>query len=270
MTSILKKLFLFFSRTSQSLYDICLSTYECIICTEYMHPPIRQCQLGHNYCNNCCKKMESCPICKSPHSVSNNIPMETFHLYIRFPCKHRNKGCTFAALNGEIETHQLTCVYNWKLCPFNSFGFCTWLGPQKAIAAHCQEVHSNSFIDGPTATYHWPQFNAIEDNQCVDSLIYAHGQIFHCKLKVYSEERRKKCSIFINYLGDPEESYGYYFNVNVIHPTSQRNIQIKAPCNYAMDGLNYELFEGYCNKVGNLKLVIDILDRQPCIPIGDF
>lgn len=40
-----------------------LSLLECLVCMEYMLPPIHLCMTGHDICRNCRLKSNNCPTC---------------------------------------------------------------------------------------------------------------------------------------------------------------------------------------------------------------
>lgn len=178
-----------------------------------MHPPIRQCILGHNYCNHCYLRMNTCPMCRSPHARGSNGLMEKFHGYIKFPCRFKDEGCPSVVLGAELLSHeQGDCIKKWRLCPFNVFGFCTWFGPKNAELEHCLEIHDNNTYVGPSVFVQLKQLVEINGGgKCFNFLIFAFNEIFHCMLKVNT--RNDKLTISVCYLGTPEKASKYRWTV---------------------------------------------------------
>lgn len=176
-----------FFRTSESLFDFCLNVYECVVCLEYMHPPIPRCKMGHNYCNKCREKIERCPICRSEHANKDDYLISKFHSYLRFPCKFKEMGCSLTFFGNELQMHQDNCMVNWKRCPINSFDYCTWYGPKNAIAQHCAEIHADSFYCGRRVSYPWQNLVELSNGMCKNFLIFAYDRVFHCKAEADAE-----------------------------------------------------------------------------------
>lgn len=109
-----------------------------------MHPPIRCCTRGHSYCDSCKDRMKCCPICRSAHHHGTNVLMEKFYSHLLLYCKNKEKGCTALALGNQILSHEKVCPVNWRPCPYNYVGYCTWRGPKTQSVDHCREVHPNS------------------------------------------------------------------------------------------------------------------------------
>ena len=68
--------------------------YSCLVCTEFLAPPIRQCIFGHLLCYECFTKLERCPVCRVSFRCSvRNLFMEQVARIFVFSCKYRPSGC---------------------------------------------------------------------------------------------------------------------------------------------------------------------------------
>lgn len=133
---------LIFRNPTKPFEELALEQYQCIVCCGYMHPPIRRCVQGHNYCNGCFKRMRNCPMCRSNHHPNVDFLLEALHSYLRFPCKYKERGCGSLVDGSEIRWHEKNCPVSYKRCLFYRTENCTWLGPNKNAVSHCEEIHS--------------------------------------------------------------------------------------------------------------------------------
>ncbi|XP_065171718.1 E3 ubiquitin-protein ligase Siah2-like [Atheta coriaria] len=96
----------------KALNDKILADFECVVCTEYMHPPIIQCIEGHSVCNECYKKLGSCPTCRQKFNTEcRPLVLERLHNKIKFPCKYRESGCQEEQYGFDIQKHQIDCEF---------------------------------------------------------------------------------------------------------------------------------------------------------------
>lgn len=99
--------------------------FECIVCLNYMRPPIMLCDVGHSLCNKCNKMISNCPICRATLSGKRNYKLEEIYELIDFPCKYKGKGCKHLCKGKELNRHENICKYAPKPCFFYN---CNWIG----------------------------------------------------------------------------------------------------------------------------------------------
>ncbi|XP_072392973.1 uncharacterized protein [Diabrotica undecimpunctata] len=94
-------------------YDI-LQELECMICCEYMLPPIYQCLTGHSICEECKESIKECPICRKDFQNTKNFALAQIIEHLNYPCKYN--GCKFVTKSKDIRKHQTTCIYSPTNC----------------------------------------------------------------------------------------------------------------------------------------------------------
>uniref|UniRef100_A0A6P7G4X1 RING-type E3 ubiquitin transferase n=1 Tax=Diabrotica virgifera virgifera TaxID=50390 RepID=A0A6P7G4X1_DIAVI len=99
-------------------YDI-LQELECLICCEYMLPPIYQCLTGHSICEGCKESIIECPICRGEFQNTKNFTLAQVIEHMNYPCKF--DGCNFVAKSKDIRKHQSTCIYSPTNCPLKEY-----------------------------------------------------------------------------------------------------------------------------------------------------
>lgn len=203
-----------------SFNEACLVEFECIVCYQYMHPPIRQCVEGHSYCHQCCERLERCPTCRGAHKSERHHLLEEIHNHIIFPCKYSGGGCVLSLLGSDILEHERRCPVTWKYCPFNVMGFCTWLGRDEDVAEHCLHTHTQHIEVGRKVEYNWRQFTSLKENYCQRRLLYSHKEIFCCN--IFMDSNTDTVRWCVNHWGDEKRTLNFGFEVKVIvkdHPT---------------------------------------------------
>ncbi|XP_067000724.2 E3 ubiquitin-protein ligase sina [Anabrus simplex] len=94
------------------------SILECPVCLEVALPPIYQCDKGHHACNNCWKKLKSCPLCKSYRSMmSRNFVAEAIAEVVVLPCRFHIEGCSETVLLIDKPQHEAVCFHRTHQCP---------------------------------------------------------------------------------------------------------------------------------------------------------
>lgn len=107
---------------------VLLALFECPVCAEHCSPPFTQCRAGHLTCNECLRRMKSCPLCRDDSSkfcecgigeagelasVSvryRNLSLENVAELIRFPCKYAHRGCENWLSARERQEHERECL----------------------------------------------------------------------------------------------------------------------------------------------------------------
>lgn len=176
-----------------------------------MHPPIRKCKMGHNFCNTCYRSSRSCPQCEEMHVYEYDFLMEEFYNYLWFPCKFKEKGCTYSCMGSEISAHETNCFINWKRCVFKTVENCTWMGPKQDYVQHYRDIHRDRFYEEPNVMVFWTNFR----EECsLQIVINGYKELFLC---IFSASKQNDLlSWRVNLLGDVETAVKYKFEVFTI------------------------------------------------------
>lgn len=126
-----------------ALNDEIREEFKCEICHEYMHPPIRQCNIGHSFCELCFYRCTTCDVeeCGAPLTETRCFTLERVHDKIRFPCINASKGCEEVVLGDAIVQHEQRCRFSWMSCVMKKSSGCkgcTWEGPKVDLIEHCR------------------------------------------------------------------------------------------------------------------------------------
>lgn len=117
-----------------------LKELECLVCFEYMVPPIYLCAGGHSVCGICrhTKNVLKCPVCQSPVTTTRNFALENVTGAAKYPCKNKAMGCKFVGNSSSIRNHEKRCVTSYVECPFS----CAWKGNTSTLLEHAQKSHN--------------------------------------------------------------------------------------------------------------------------------
>lgn len=126
-----------------------IADFECPVCNEYMNPPIRMCQTGHCFCNDCFEKIERCCLCQSAKSKSRCFVLERIYEKIKFPCKFSGNGCTGTFNKLDMKKHVTECHWRSISCPI---GKCKWNGKISNLESHCLQNHKD-YKSNPTILF---------------------------------------------------------------------------------------------------------------------
>lgn len=159
------------------LMDSILVELQCPACQSYMHPPIRQCQLGHSICTECFLKVKFCPYCRGPKdTVSRNFVLEAIHDKLSIPCKNFDLGCQFMSLGKEIVRHESFCEHSSRPCPFIG---CHWSGIRGRLKEHLLRSHSQSFYIQAEQRFTVENFKKNRHNRySCNSIVFAFREFF--------------------------------------------------------------------------------------------
>ncbi|PSN42357.1 hypothetical protein C0J52_08511 [Blattella germanica] len=126
-----------------------LQELECPACMEYMTPPIFFCSNGHNVCNACKPRMESCPICRHAILKTRNVALEKLTAKVLYPCPNKKLGCNISIPFLGLEEHTKKCSYTPIECLLNRFlnNPCRWSGSKSEVKSHLLESHNDWLVD---------------------------------------------------------------------------------------------------------------------------
>jgi hypothetical protein len=112
---------------------------ECPVCLDIVTSPVLQCQRGHHVCNNCWKRVFSCPLCKCNSSETRNYVAEAMIEKLLLPCKYRVDGCSETMLQVEKAAHEKACLFRSYTCLVDD---CNQVHTFKDMMVHLNASHS--------------------------------------------------------------------------------------------------------------------------------
>ncbi|CAG9783473.1 unnamed protein product [Diatraea saccharalis] len=116
------------------------SLFECLVCFDYILPPILQCESGHLVCSSCRPKLSCCPTCRGRLGYIRNLAMEKVARNVMFPCKYSNTGCTVTLVHTEKAEHEEACEFRPYSCPCPGVS-CSWQGGLDQVMPHLMMSH---------------------------------------------------------------------------------------------------------------------------------
>ena len=178
---------------------------ECIVCMEYMRPPILLCVNDHNICETCRPKLNNrCPICKGIISSLRNRKLENLARNIHYPCKHSRHGCRAEMPCEVLEEHESTCPYQHYKCPFTFGGMvCSWDGTAADMKTHISCMHPISVFKATgwrtilrkitfLPEHRWLEAVFALNEIFVACTVVAEGVIFHRVIFIGPEKRARQ------------------------------------------------------------------------------
>ncbi|XP_047985872.1 uncharacterized protein LOC125226073 isoform X2 [Leguminivora glycinivorella] len=182
-----------------------LRLLECPVCMEWMEAPITQCRRGHLVCGTCRKRLDACPVCRTPFSSVRNRAMEDVAGVLRYPCRH---GCGRFLRAPRRHKHEASCASRRHACPLNQCRAVPPM-PRSKLAAHCQTRHPESFRTG---TQHVIPLG-VRTEQHMQFVVAALGALFH--LRVDMEVRTWGVCALVQHLGPQDQADRYTYEVTV-------------------------------------------------------
>lgn len=222
-----------------------LKEFECPVCRDYMHPPIKQCKIGHCVCSNCYDKLDRCPTCLSPLATTRCFILEQLHSKLYFPCKNKEDGCTFISSGDVIKKHEESCVHSTRKCPLTAMNECGWEGQLKDVVKHCKDEHPNNIYVSNRQKLSCKNFLKPSQNLCKYHIIFeAYGELFKCVLKIDWGCKMMKFCVF--YLGQKELTSRYSYQIEFENRKKlYQKICLKAPCEIAVPDEEFEKFSNF-------------------------
>jgi E3 ubiquitin-protein ligase SIAH1 len=190
-----------------------LRELECPVCMEYMLPPITLCQNGHNICNSCKSKLDSCPTCRTQFTDIKNLSLESMCRRVKFPCKYTETGCSEILPMDSITTHQSECPYGNYVCPFVIASLeCPWTGFITDMKQHIKSVHNEASDSRDVLGIHNARLPKFETSSAWCQALFTMNEVFFRLSKVV--DGFLYCCVF--YVGpkDKASMYSYRLTVN--------------------------------------------------------
>nr|XP_023014553.1 uncharacterized protein LOC111504271 [Leptinotarsa decemlineata]XP_023014554.1 uncharacterized protein LOC111504271 [Leptinotarsa decemlineata] len=200
-----------------------LRELECLVCMEYMVPPIHQCVTGHSICMKCKEKVKECPTCKKEFGNTQNYALAQIISHITYPCKYER--CSYKAKAKNIKVHEATCSFGPFKCPLQEYVGCESLIIFDEMYDHILNNHYENLLEMETVSY---PFNHDDENEDEDCYIVRYGtKLF----KLHYMFNGDNLFWAMQLIGPPEESSKYKFELDVADNTGNNGrAYFKAPC----------------------------------------
>lgn len=205
---------------SESKEDDLISEFECPICNEYMHPPIRMCQTGHSFCDSCFNKIITCSICKFQKGGGRNFPLEKLYEKLKFPCKYQENGCTTKHKGSELCEHAKQCYFRNIACPTDLD--CPWTGTIKSLEEHylTTENHKEFQVRKSSIFTYTADMKSQAGSTTVDKV---HNELF-----VVQRFQKDNCMSWnVYHFGSVLKTERYTFRIVI-----GNRIELRAPCEW--------------------------------------
>lgn len=208
-----------------------LKELECPVCMEYMLPPIRLCENGHNICKNCLPKMQSCPTCRGNFIQARNVALENL-----------------------ATSHQENLPETNRLrCPFAAISRvkCSWKGVLHEIKNHVTERHRDECVaangERPfvmklanfTSTKYYIKRNHYR------RIIMTMDELFYIVCKI---EGTHLCCV-VMYIGPEEKTSNFRYRFTILKDGGKEIISLCSAVRNYMIKLDHILELGLCVKL---------------------
>lgn len=210
-----------------------LTELECPVCTDYMHPPIRQCIIGHSFCDKCYDKLNNCPTCRNPKGTARSYALESLHQKLSFPCRNQIVGCNVIMNGTLIKKHEEICPYAPLDCPLKVIDNCEWRGHLTDVIRHCKDKHpANVYI---TSKQKLTCKNFLIREETIRSyhiLFRSYEEIFKVTLQINYETNIMKWCVYhlASYTNESAANYSYEIEIDDRNSSIERKISLKSSC----------------------------------------
>lgn len=231
----IKLISFFFFQKVMYFYDRkLLEDFECPLCLEYMHPPIRQCREGHSMCDSCFFKVTSCPVCRAPKSYTRSLSLEILQTRMAFPCRNRSNGCLRTYMGPYIMEHENSCPFSSVSCMLEPVTNCDWSGPVSAFLDHAKSSHPDNVflnIENRIVCNDFLNESNNRTSNWFHNIFVSDGQVFKCVFDANYETGMMRWCIFYISLEGPSRDYIYEIIIENRNDTSEK-VFLKSTCKY--------------------------------------
>lgn len=173
-----------------------LSALECPICDNYVSPPIRQCERGHIFCDDCYQKLEFCAICQSPKNLNSRCwVLEKVYANLSVLWEKSFVGCSSVCSETTISQTQDKCEFKCRPCPFRDYDGCPWENISSRMEAHLLSKHSRNFYNRRWQKLVVQNFKRLKSNHYIYAIIHAYNEFF----RITWDLDVKTGSVFLSY-----------------------------------------------------------------------
>ncbi|XP_028136811.1 uncharacterized protein LOC114331430 [Diabrotica virgifera virgifera] len=192
--------------SSNNMNDNLLKELECMVCFEYMIPPIHQCITGHSICLSCKESVKECPTCKKGFDNTQNFLLAQIVQHINYPCKH--KKCKFLGKYTDIKQHEATCVYSPFNCPLKDHLDCDQKIPFDQIYEHVANNHAENLLQMDVVAI--PFFEGETLEECF--IIKFRKKLF----RLYFLYKDNVFNFTVQLIGPSDGSSKYQFEIDIL------------------------------------------------------
>ncbi|KAG5870813.1 hypothetical protein JTB14_004639 [Gonioctena quinquepunctata] len=200
-----------------------LRELECLVCMEYMIPPIHQCLTGHSICMQCKEDVKDCPTCKQEFKNTQNFALAQIINHIIYPCKHDR--CKFTAKAKDIKKHEATCTFGPFKCPLREYLGCDGEMILTEMYDHLLNNHYENLLEMETVN---DPFEHDDLEEIEDCFIVKFGtKLF--KLHYFFNTETFYWAMQL--VGPAEDNINYRFEIDIIDTTGNNNrAYLKSTC----------------------------------------
>ncbi|XP_067013812.2 E3 ubiquitin-protein ligase siah-1 [Anabrus simplex] len=199
--------------STQNLLEI----LKCPYCGEYMTPPIRLCENGHNVCPHCIPKFQLCQTCRGPLLDLRNDTLETLSRGLEAECKFQSLGCGQKFPLETLGKHQDICSYKPHHCPLKKFIPCDWAGQD--LRSHLITDHQDRIVNSKLQSVTWDTFNMAYDKNLTQVLLEC-GEIFLYHRKFNSQTKTFMSAV--QYVGLKHHATNFKYDFELYFGTKQQ------------------------------------------------
>jgi E3 ubiquitin-protein ligase SIAH1 len=227
-----------------------LRELQCLMCVEYMLPPIEFCKSGHNICSKCRLNSKKCPNCSQQFANIRNLALENLTKRVKYPCTNRKFGCKETYPVDLIRAHEGVCHFAAYKCPFTKEKQCPWADHLSNFKRHLLDCH------GEDVKIQFEETSLIINTASVElkgsKVIFAHNEIFY----VHILRRKNNYYIVLRYVGTPENATKYKYSICFKKTDDTESITVCHVVRSAAEDLDQIYQSGDC-----FSLPLDVLNR---------
>ncbi|XP_017773953.1 PREDICTED: E3 ubiquitin-protein ligase SINAT3-like [Nicrophorus vespilloides] len=253
-----------------------LQELECPVCTEIMHPPIKQCITGHSFCSLCYMKLRKCPTCRQQLSTTaRSYALERLHSKLVFRCMNRDEGCDIIDYGKNILEHQQICCYGAKRCPLQVINDCQWTGHTRDMVDHCKAEHPNNIFITKRQRLTCSNFSKCHaaTTSYFYIIFYAHNEFFKCAWQVNFDTGFMRWCVFkMNH----SKKQNYHFQIEIENQNQDGDrLVVNGKCpelkteqqdvvfnNKQFLITHYDMIKGFCKNTDLIYIVNIIKDED--------
>lgn len=202
---------------TQALTMDIVKILKCEKCNGYIVPPIFQCNVGHNICQECSAKKNKCQTCSSEISNTRNFKMEDIAM-LRLPCENQELGCEVNLQLIERVIHEKKCKYQKIKCQQEN---CDWSGALENLEKHWESKTLKIYADKQSVAVD------VKKPTVVVHLFKALEKLFWFKCNVTKDG----ISWSIQHVEIGEKEHSYCFNISIRqHGNKGRRLLLSEYC----------------------------------------
>jgi len=196
---------------------------ECPVCYKIPRDvPIPCCEAGHIVCQDCRKKVTSCPTCRGRLQSSTNSVAASQVLIVDHKCKFSFFGCDVKMKLEDIVNHEKICQERTVRCPYSN---CKEEIQLKKFNLHVVEKDCAMVV---VRSFSWKSNTILTNRDTLWAL-----QSFHAQYRLFYLEKfflaAKKSFIFGVFLPEDVETSSKYSARITISPGSPRSLIYQGP-----------------------------------------